>query len=136
MSDGECKSDSFIDPVGEALYEEVMGKPLFDQEHRPPLDQLRELTVNHLFARIWSRSTESESRTAISLRERRLVTIALLAALGRIDQLEEHVTGAYRAGLKESELTDLMIHVAHYAGWPAGNGGQRIVRSRAPAPAA
>jgi 4-carboxymuconolactone decarboxylase len=136
MSDGRGASDSFIDPVGRKLYEEVMGRPLFDQQHPPPLDLLRELTVNHLFARIWSRSAESESGTAISLRERRLVTIALLAALGRIDQLEDHVAGAYRAGLMESELTDLMIHVAHYAGWPAGNIGQKTVRSHAPNPAA
>jgi 4-carboxymuconolactone decarboxylase len=89
---------------------------------------VRELTINHLFAKIWSRSTETDCAQRISLRERRLVTIALLAAQGRHDQLKDHVTGAYRAGLGETELIDLMIHVAHYAGWPAGTSGQTTVQ--------
>jgi 4-carboxymuconolactone decarboxylase len=106
--------DSDVNPKGITLYEQILGKPVFDEQHPPPLNGLRELTINYLFGEIWSRSSGSEPGTAISLRERRLVTIALLAAQGRMNQLEDHVSGARSAGLTESELNDLMVHIAHY----------------------
>ena len=128
MDKQKHNGDAAGDPKGIALYEQVLGKPVFDAQHPPPLKGLRELTINHLFAEIWSRSAATEPGTVISFRERRLVTIALLAAQGRMDQLEAHVAGAHSAGLTESELNDLMVHVAHYAGWPAGDTGQKTVQ--------
>jgi len=120
-------ADPPIDPVGEEMYEAVLGKPLFDEEHPPPLSGVRELTVNHLFAKVWSRSRVKSGEPPLTLHERRLVTIALLAAQGRTDQLKEHVTGAHKAGVAIESLTELMIHVAHYAGWAAGSSGQHMV---------
>ena len=93
------ESNDPIDPVGKALYEQVLGKSPFDERHPPPLIGLREFTINHLFAKIWSRSTDDKSAQHMSLKERRLVTIALLAAQGRSDQLRDHLIGACRAGL-------------------------------------
>ena len=122
------QSDVKIDPVGRKMYEEVLQKDLFE-DSPPPLVGLRLFTVNHLFANVWSRSQESsEESPPLSLRERRLITIALLATQGHKDQLEDHVTGAYRAGIEKESLIDLMIHVAHYAGWAAGTSGQKIVQ--------
>lgn len=122
-------ADPPIDPVGEEMYDEVLRKPLFDEKNPPPLSGVRELTVNHLFAKIWSRSRVQSGETpALTLHERRLVTIALLAAQGRTDQLKEHVTGAFKAKVARESLIELMIHVAHYAGWAAGSSGQHIVR--------
>ena len=119
-------ADPPIDPVGKEMYEAVLGKGLFEKDP-PPLSGVRELTVNHLFAKIWSRSQVQSGETPLTLHERRLVTIALLAAQGRTDQLKEHVTGAHKAGVAIESLTELMIHVAHYAGWAAGSSGQHIV---------
>lgn len=120
--------DTKADPVGQEMYEEVLRKDLFDEDHPPPLAGVREFTVNHLFANIWARSREHEGECPpLSLRERRLVTIALLAAQGRSDQLKDHVSGAYRAGIAEESLIELMIHIAHYAGWAAGTSGQSII---------
>lgn len=94
-----------------------------------PLVGVRAFTVNHLFASVWSRSrVQAGLRYTLGLKERRLITISLLAAQGRTDQLKEHVTGATRAGIDEEELIEVMIHVAHYAGWAAGTSGQEIVR--------
>jgi alkylhydroperoxidase/carboxymuconolactone decarboxylase family protein YurZ len=116
------------DPVGQKMYEEVLRKNLFDKDHPPPLTGVREFTVNHVFAKIWSRSPETSGEPPqLTLRERRLVTIALLAAQGRGDQLREHVTGACRARIGKETLLELMIHVAHYAGWAAGASGQGTV---------
>lgn len=109
------------DPEGLAMYEKIFGKPAPSEEL---LRGLKELSVNHLFARIWTRE-------GLSIRDRRLVTIALLAAQGRPDQLRDHIRGA-RLGeepLSEEEIQELMVHVAHYAGWASGTSGQSIARA-------
>lgn len=109
------------DPKGVEMYEKIFGRP---EPAELPLTGIRELAVNHLFAKVWSRS-------GLSLRDRRLITLALLAAQGRADQLKAHLRGA-RLGdekLTEEELTELMVHVAHYAGWAAGAGGQAAAKA-------
>jgi 4-carboxymuconolactone decarboxylase len=80
--------------------------------------------MDHLFARVWSRA-------GLSIRDRRLVTIAILAAQGRTDPLRDHLRGA-RLGeekLSEEEIEELMVQVAHYAGWASGASGQALARS-------
>jgi 4-carboxymuconolactone decarboxylase len=109
------------DPAGVAMYERIFGRP---EPKDKPLSGVREFSVNHLFANVWSRG-------GLSLRDRRLITIALLAAQGRPDQLKAHLRGA-RLGeepLSEAEIMELLIHVAHYGGWAAGAGGQGIAQS-------
>jgi len=103
---------------GSAMYEKIFGKPAPADES---LRGLKELAVHHLFAKVWTRE-------GLSIRDRRLVTIALLAAQGRPDQLRDHIRGARRGEdpLTEEEIVELMIHVAHYAGWAAGTSGQAI----------
>ena len=103
---------------GSIMYEKIFGKPA---PAGGSLHGLKELAVHHLFAKVWTRK-------GLSIRDRRLVTIALLAAQGRPDQLRDHLRGA-RLGedpLTEEEIVELMIHVAHYAGWAAGTSGQAI----------
>ena len=105
-------------PDGSAMYQKIFGKPAPSGE---PLRGLKELAINHLFAKVWTRE-------GLSIRDRRLVTVALLAAQGRADQLRDHIRGA-RLGedpLTEVEIQELMIHVAHYAGWAAGTSGQAV----------
>ncbi len=105
-------------PDGSAMYERILGKPA--PTGGAP-GSLRALTSDHLFAEIWTRE-------GLSIRDRRLVTVALLASQGRTDQLRDHIRGA-RLGedpLTEEEIRELMIHVAHYAGWAAGTSGQAV----------
>ena len=109
-------SESPKDPIGVAMYERVLGQP---EPADRPLTGIREPSINHLFAKIWTRD-------GLSIRDRRLITIALLAAQGRQDQLRSHLRGA-RLGedkLTQEEILEVMIHTAHYAGWAAGAGGQ------------
>ena len=104
------------DPAGVEMYEKVLGQP---EPADRPLTGIREPSINHLFAKIWT-------RPGLSIRDRRLVTLALLAAQGRPDQLKSHIRGALTGEdrLTKDELLELMIHVAHYAGWAAGASGQ------------
>jgi 4-carboxymuconolactone decarboxylase len=103
------------------MYEKILGKPA--PAEAPP-GSFRELALDHLFGWIWS-------RPGLSIRDRRLVTIALLTAQGRADQLRDHIRGA-RLGeepLSEQEISELMVHVAHYAGWAAGASGEAAARA-------
>ncbi len=104
------------DPAGVQMYEKVLG---VSEPVDRPLTGIREPSINHLFAKIWT-------RPGLSIRDRRLVTIALLAAQGRPDQLKAHLRGALTGEdkLTKDELLELMIHVAHYGGWAAGASGQ------------
>ncbi len=117
-------SETKRDPKGAEMYEKVLGKPARPFTADRPPTGVRELAMNHLFAKIWSRG-------GLTIRDRRLVTLALLAAQGRTDQFRDHVRGA-RLGegkLSEEEIEELLVHVAHYAGWAAGASGQSIAGS-------
>jgi 4-carboxymuconolactone decarboxylase len=109
-------------PEGQAMHQAIFGKP-----NDEPLVGLREFTLNHLFANIWGRSRDPlDPQKMISLRERSIITVALLAAQGREVELRKHIGGARHQGLSKEQILEIMIHVAHYAGWPAGNSGQRV----------
>ena len=76
-------------------------------------ESFRKLSMEHLFGSIWT-------RPGLELQQRSMITVATLAALGRTDQLRLHVHGALNLGLTEEQLEEMFIHIAHYAGWPAG----------------
>ena len=60
------------------------------------------------------------SRPGFSLKQRELVTIACLAALGNaVPQLKVHIHGALNVGLTQSEIIETFIQVSVYAGFPA-----------------
>jgi alkylhydroperoxidase/carboxymuconolactone decarboxylase family protein YurZ len=52
--------------------------------------------------------------------------VALLAAQGRDEDLQKDIRGARHQGISEQQILEIMIHASHYAGWSAGNSGQRI----------
>lgn len=61
------------------------------------------------------------TRPQIDARSRSLVTIAILGALGHYKELEMHVRAARRTGASQTEIAEVLLHVAVYAGVPAGN---------------
>lgn len=70
---------------------------------------------------VWSREDWTK-------RERSIVTIALLAALGHEEELAMHVRATARTGASEADLREALMHVAIYAGVPAANSALRIVK--------
>jgi 4-carboxymuconolactone decarboxylase len=69
-------------------------------------------------------------RPGLSLRDRELITVAMLAAMGGCEpQLDVHLRGALNAGITADELREVMIHVAPYAGFPAAINGTRRVQA-------
>ena len=61
------------------------------------------------------------SRPGLDDRTRSLVTIALLAALGRENELALHLRASSDPGVKPEEVAGALVHVAVYAGIPAPN---------------
>jgi len=66
------------------------------------------------------------SGSAISLRERSMITIALLAALGQDDEVAMHVRATRNTGATMDDIKEALLHVAIYAGVPAANHAFKI----------
>ena len=61
------------------------------------------------------------SRPGLDHRTRHLVTLAVLAALGRDAELEMHIRATRNTGVTPDDLKEVLLHVAVYAGVPAAN---------------
>lgn len=68
------------------------------------------------------------SRPGLPLRERSLVTLALLAALNRGDEFRMHVAAALRNGVTPEEIKEVILHTSLYAGLPAANEAFRLAK--------
>jgi 4-carboxymuconolactone decarboxylase len=73
--------------------------------------KLVELTDDVLFGDVWERKE-------LSPRDRSLITVAALIAGGNSEQLSFHLGKAKENGLTETELIEVITHLAFYAGWP------------------
>lgn len=68
------------------------------------------------------------SRPGWSLRDRSIVTIALLAALGHDAEVAIHVRATANTGASRDDVCEALLHVAIYAGAPAANHAIGIVK--------
>ncbi len=68
------------------------------------------------------------SRPGLTKRERSIVTIALLAALGQDDEVAMHVRATANTGASRDDICEALLHVAIYAGVPAANHAIKIAK--------
>lgn len=66
------------------------------------------------------------SRPGLAIRDRSLVTVAQLAALGRTNELRAHLAGALNVGISREELIEVLMQTAVYAGVPAANDALQV----------
>lgn len=71
---------------------------------------------------VWSRGT-------LSRRDRSLITIALLAALGHDEELAMHCRATANTGATPEEVAEALLHVAIYAGVPAANSALKTAKA-------
>jgi 4-carboxymuconolactone decarboxylase len=83
--------------------------------------KLAQLTDDVLFGDVWERAE-------LSPRDRSLVTVAALIVGGNTEQLTGHLNRAKQNGLSETELAEVIIHLAFYAGWPRAMSAVRVAR--------
>ena len=82
---------------------------------------LVDLSSRVLFGEVWE-------RPGLSKRDRSLITCATLIALGRERQLVGHLGRALDNGLSKKELSEVITHLAFYAGWPAAMTGAQVAK--------
>lgn len=81
----------------------------------------QELITEAAWGHVWSRPDWTK-------RERSMVTIALLAALGQDDEMAMHVRATANTGATPEDIREALLHVAIYAGVPAANHAYKIVK--------
>lgn len=81
----------------------------------------QELITRYAWGSVWQRD-------GLSRRDRSLLTIVLLAALGQDAELIMHVRATRRTGVTEEEIREALLHVAVYAGVPAANHAIQLVK--------
>ncbi len=82
---------------------------------------LWDLTQRVLFGEVWEEPT-------LSKRDRSLITISVLTALYRTDQLRGHLNRALDNGVTKDEIAAMITHVSFYAGWPTGSNGATVAK--------
>jgi 4-carboxymuconolactone decarboxylase len=106
---------------GMRIRRQVLGDAHVDatiERITPLTEQFQEFITRYAWGDIWS-------RPGLDMRTRSLVTVALLAALGRTDELGMHLRGARRNGVSLDELAEVLLHTGVYAGLPTANAGFR-----------
>ena len=84
-------------------------------------DPYFDLTVDHLFGSIWT-------RPGLSMRDKRLMTLTVVTALGLQDLAEVQVNAALANDeLTEDELKEMSIFLTHYVGFPLASGLNGVV---------
>jgi 4-carboxymuconolactone decarboxylase len=74
---------------------------------------LQEMVTRYCFGEVWTRSL-------LDRKTRSMLTMALLVALNRPNQLRGHVRGAVNNGVSKDEIREVLLHSMIYAGVPAG----------------
>lgn len=89
----------------------------------------QEFITRHAWGGAWTRD-------GLDRRTRSAITLSVLTALGRENEIAMHVRAALRHGLSQEEIAEVLIHTAVYAGVPAANAAfaiaQRVFEEDAP----
>jgi len=77
--------------------------------------------TNNAWGEVWS-------RPGLTKRERSLLTISLMVALGHDDELELHLKATKNTGATIGDVKEVILHTAVYAGVPAANHAMKIAK--------
>ena len=108
-------SDPFDE--GQRVRREVLGDEYVDRALGSASEFTRafqEFITRYAWGSVWSRE-------GLDRRTRSVVTLSVLTALGRENELALHVRAARRNGLRAEEIGEVLLHTAVYAGVPQAN---------------
>jgi 4-carboxymuconolactone decarboxylase len=109
---------------GMRVRREVLGDEHVDKAERrrtPFTADFQDLITRYAWGEVWS-------RPQLDRATRSLLTIALLTALGRLEELEMHVRAALRNGVTPEHVGEVILHCAIYAGVPAANSAYAVAQ--------
>ena len=84
-------------------------------------EPFQELITRYAWGSVWTRE-------GLDRRTRSAITLAVLTALGRENEIAMHVRAARTNGLTPQEISEVLLHTAVYAGVPAANAAFAIAQ--------
>ncbi len=84
-------------------------------------EPFQDLITRYAWGAVWD-------RPGLDRRTRSAITLSVLTALGREQELAMHVRAALGNGLTEAEISEVLLHTAVYAGVPAANAAFAIAQ--------
>jgi 4-carboxymuconolactone decarboxylase len=123
MSDGDTRYEQ-----GMRVRREVLGDTYVDEAlaRVTALDaDFQRYIAETAWGSVWS-------RPGLDRGTRSLITVAILAALGREDELALHLRATRNTGATSEQIAEALLHVAAYAGIPAANTAFKIAKRELP----
>lgn len=112
MAEQTCKE---LGARGLKIRREVLGDAYVDKAINSATDfnqPMQDLVNEYCWGAIWGRE-------GLTRKERSLINLGILTALGRMPEVEAHVRGALRNGLTEQQISEVFLQTAIYCGVPA-----------------
>jgi 4-carboxymuconolactone decarboxylase len=107
---------------GRAEMREILGAAYMERRDAtttPFNAAIRGLSEQFAYASLWT-------RPVLDRRHRSMITLAMLCALNRPDELRMHVTAALNNGVTAEEISEIFTHAAVYCGFPASIDAMQI----------
>ncbi|RUY91259.1 MULTISPECIES: 4-carboxymuconolactone decarboxylase [unclassified Mesorhizobium] len=120
----EVSGDAARYRTGLAVRRSVLGDRHVERAEVAATDfdqPFQELITEAAWGTVWA-------RPGLTRRERSIVTLALLAALGHDEEVAMHVRATVNTGASRDDICEAFLHVAIYAGVPAANRAFRIAK--------
>jgi len=109
---------------GMKVRREVLGDEHVDRAEAartPFTSDFTDFFVRYAWGDVWM-------RPGLDRRTRSCITVAMLVALNRPEELRIHLRGALRNGVSRDELREVLLHAAVYCGIPAAGEAHRVAR--------
>lgn len=116
--------DALLDR-GNAIVGSMMGFEAVENRWKSATDLTYDLDVwvtRNVFGDIWARE-------GLSRKMRSMLTISMLIALGKPEELKAHVRGGLANGVTKEEITEILIHAAAYCGVPSAVSSMHAARA-------
>ena len=100
----------------------VLGDAHVDRAESNKTDftaEFQDLITRYAWGEMWT-------RPGLDKKTRSLITVAILVALNRPEELRLHLRGALKNGAKKDEIKEVLLHTAIYCGVPAANSAFHI----------
>jgi 4-carboxymuconolactone decarboxylase len=110
--------------AGMRVRREVLSNEHVDRAEASKTDldeHFQDLITRYAWGEIWT-------RPVLERRTRSLLTIGLMVALNREEELKLHLRAAGRNGVTPEEIREVLLHCAIYCGVPAANSAFRIAK--------
>jgi 4-carboxymuconolactone decarboxylase len=108
--------------LGLSIRRQVLGEKYVDNALKSATDfnqPLQDLLNEYCWGAIWGRE-------GLTRKERSMINLAMLTALGRTHEVEVHVRGALNNGLTKKQITEVLMQTAIYCGVPAAVDSFRV----------